>query len=443
MRQPDSEPEAQPRAFGLSSAVALVVANMIGAGVFTTSGFSLDSLGSRQWVMLAWGVAGLIAIAGAVSYGGLARHITESGGEYLFLSRCVHPLAGFVAGWVSLVAGFTGAIAASAITFATYAVPGRGDLEKPLAIAIIIVFGLIHAQVQRPGVVLQNLIVAAKLALVLFLLLFAAGHAGDWPGLTVQDVPAEPFSIFAFAGSLVWISFSFSGFNAAVYVASEVRDARRNVSRALWVGTLLVTVVYIALNAVFLYVPTPDAILQNKPVIADTTARALGGEQLALVVRIVICLALLSSVSSMIIAGPRVYAKMAGDGVFPALFRFRRGGAALAIGLQSVLAVGFVVVSELQDLLTYLGLVLSVSAAGTAASLFVLARREGPTFSAPGYPLVPAFYIVTTLVLAAMSIVHHVNTASAESVGKIVAAVGTLVLGCVIWLLTPRQRNAE
>jgi APA family basic amino acid/polyamine antiporter len=204
----------------LPTLIGLIVANMIGAGVFTTSGFALADLGSANRVMLAWAIGGTIALCGALSYGGLARHFTESGGEYLFLSRVMHPMAGFIAGWVSLLAGFTGAIAFAALAFETYISPliPFALPPKSLAIALIVIAALLHGARARAGVGVQNAVVFLKFALILIFIsaaIFAAKTFGS-----DAAVPVSPeFSLTAFAGSLVWISLSYSGFNAAVYVA--------------------------------------------------------------------------------------------------------------------------------------------------------------------------------------------------------------------------------
>jgi APA family basic amino acid/polyamine antiporter len=207
--------------------VGLIVANMIGAGVFTTSGFALADLGSANRVMLAWALGGIIALCGALSYGGLARRFTESGGEYLFLSRALHPLAGFIAGWVSLLAGFTGAIAFAALAFETYISPLLDFTLPPksLAIALIVTAALLHGARVGAGVGVQNVVVFLKFALII-IFIAAAIYAAKIIGADSVVPPAPEFSLTAFAGSLVWISLSYSGFNAAVYVAGETRDAQ-------------------------------------------------------------------------------------------------------------------------------------------------------------------------------------------------------------------------
>ena len=374
---------------GLPSLVALIIANMIGAGVFTTSGFALGDLGSPHRVFAAWVVGGVIALCGALSYGGLVRRMTESGGEYLFLSRLVHPVAGFIAGWVSLLAGFTGAIAFAARAFETYAFPTRPDWlpSGSAAAAMVLVAAFLHGIKVEAGAVAQNVVVAIKVTMLVVFLGFAASVAMT-QGMGAPPPPPQPFSLLAFAGSLVWISLSYSGFNAAVYVAGEAKDAQRNAPKALLVGTLIVTVLYIALNAAFVYLPPFSAVV-GKEDVAAAAAQAIGGSTAALAIRLVTVLALVTSVFSLVMAGPRVYARMADDGVFPAFFRFGGAGApTAAIFAQALLAVALIAFSDLRGLLSYLGFTLSLSGALTVASLFLIARREGRSaVNVWGYPV--------------------------------------------------------
>ena len=319
---PQTVSSGDRRHFGSGTLAALVVANMIGAGVFTTSGFTLADLGSSGRVLAAWVVGGAIAICGAIGYGALARRLTESGGEYLFLSRVLHPAAGFVAGWISLIAGFTGAIAFAAHAFESYVRPADSSLPPNLiAVAVIVVAAAVHAFRARAGAFGQNGVVAAKLLVLAGFVGFAVVKwAGDSPSWPVCD--PGPFSLSAFAGSLVWISLSYSGFNAAIYVAGEARDPARVVPRAMLRAALGVTFVYLALNLVFVgFVPYEDVV--GRPDVAFAAASSLLGDAGAQIVRAIVALSLLSSVSSMIMAGPRVFAKMADDGVFPAALKFR------------------------------------------------------------------------------------------------------------------------
>jgi APA family basic amino acid/polyamine antiporter len=426
-------PATGEKTLGFTSLVCLIIANMIGAGVFTTSGFALADLGTADRVMAAWVVGGVIALCGALSYAGLVRHITESGGEYLFLSRLIHPLAGFITGWVSLLAGFTGAIAFAARAFETYAFPTRPDWlpNGAAAAGMVMVAALLHGIKVQTGAAAQNFVVFLKVALLIGFLAFSASVA-----LSQGMAPAPaamPFSLTVFAGSLVWISLSYSGFNAAVYVAGEAKDAQRNAPKALIVGTLIVTVLYIALNAAFVYLPPFQAVVGQEAV-AAAAAQGIGGTPAALAIRFVTVLALITSVFSLVMAGPRVYARMADDGVFPSFFRFGGAGApTAAIMAQAALAILLIVVSDLRGLLSYLGFTLSVSAALTVASLFLIAKREGRAAVAVwGYPFTPAFYVLATLILAAL--------AGRRSPIELLTMIITLVSGSVVYYAFGLQR---
>jgi APA family basic amino acid/polyamine antiporter len=398
---------------------------MIGAGVFTTSGFTLTDLGSPGRVLAAWVVGGVIAICGAIGYGALARRLTESGGEYLFLSRVLHPAAGFVAGWISLIAGFTGAIAFAAHAFESYVRPADSPLPPhSIAIAAIVVAAAVHAVRARPGAFGQNGVVVVKLALLAGFVVFAvvkwAGGSQSWP--VCEPVP---FNLSAFAGTLVWISLSYSGFNAAVYVAGEARDPERTVPSAMLRATVAVTVVYLMLNLVFVgFVPCED--VMGRPDVAFAAASSLLGDAGAPIVRAIVALALLSSVSSMIMAGPRVFAQMADDGVFPGALKFRGKVPTAAILVQAALAILLVLVSDLRSLLGYLGLTLSLSAALTVTCLFVLRRRHGAgEVPVTGSIVLPAIYVIATLGLALLA-------ASRQPMEWLAAGV-TVASGLVVW----------
>ena len=209
---PQPAPGTTAKTLGFTSLVCLIIANMIGAGIFTTSGFALSDLGSADRVMAAWVVGGVIALCGALSYAGLVRYITESGGEYLFLSRLIHPLAGFITGWVSLLAGFTGAIAFAARAFETYAFPTRPDwLPNGVAAAgMVLVAAILHGVKVQVGALAQNIVVFLKVVLLIGFLAIAASVAMT-QGAAPAPPPEMPFSLAAFAGSLVWISLSYSG----------------------------------------------------------------------------------------------------------------------------------------------------------------------------------------------------------------------------------------
>lgn len=372
---------------------------MIGTGVFTTSGFLLADLKSPWLVLAAWGVGGLVATLGALSYGALARHMPESGGEYFFLSRTLHPAAGCAAGWVSLLVGFSAPLAASAFAFGQYARPWLPDGEPRWAgTVLMLVFAAIHAAHVQRGAWVQNAAVILKLFLIGFFAAYGLAHlrAQDLPG-----APDKPVSDFAIA--LVWVSFSYSGWNAAIYIGGEVRDPERNLPLSLLLGTGLVTVLYLALNAVFVFATAP-AQLAGKLEVAHLAAEALGGPTLARAVSALVALVLISSVSSLLMAGPRVSAQMARDGFLPRRLAPTSGPPRAAILLHTLVALLMLWTATYEQLLTAIGFTLSLCTAATVVGLIRLRRREGPQLRVPGWPVVPllflAFVVFMTGVIA-------------------------------------------
>ena len=252
---------APKRSLGLGSATTLVAASMIGVGVYTTSGYTLAALGDPSLVVAAWIVGGLIAICGALGYSSLAEKFTESGGEYLFLSKTLHPVAGLMAGWVSLLAGFTGAIAIASLGLESYLRPLLSAENLPdgsIAISSVLLVAIMHTIGVRSAARTQDFFVVVKMVLIAGFITYAIMNLTNWAGGKNESIPttatASP-SILEFAKQLVYISFSFAGFNAAIYISSEIQSPKRNVPRAMIGGTLVVTLIYIALNVIFVYAP--------------------------------------------------------------------------------------------------------------------------------------------------------------------------------------------
>ena len=396
---------------------------MVGAGVYTTSGFALADLGDPWWVLAAWAVGGVVALCGAASYGGLAGHFTASGGEYLFLSRTFGPAAGFLAGWVSLLAGFTGAAAFAAAAFAAHVpLPGAGYV-------LIAGCTALHLVRVRPGAGVQNALVAVKLLALATLVVWGC-TATDWPA--AGAVGAAP-SAAAFATTVMWVSLSYSGFNAAVYLTDEVRAPARTVPRALLLGTLLVTALYLALNAVFVLAVPAEAVAGREDV-AVAAAQALGGAGVATAVRCVIALSLATSVSALILTGPRVYAAMAADGLLPRAFAFRGEAPRGAVAVQGALAAAVLGAGTLRQLLSYLGVSLAVTAAVAVAGVFVV-RRRGGAVPVPLYPLPPLVFLVGTAAFATLTLVRQPAQA--------LAAAATLASGLVAYRLAGRKASAR
>jgi len=396
----DEQPDAPlPRRLGAWTGTLLVVASMIGTGVFTTSGILLAAFDSPTAVLACWAIGGLLALTGALSYAELAAALPHNGGEFLFLSRIFHPAVGFVAGAASLIVGFAAPIAASAIAFSYYidrVFPGApGPL---LAIALIVGLSFIHAWRVDAGSRFQNGFTAGKIVLIV---LFIA--AGLWQGDTNLAFRATDSSLGAtlssagFAVGLVLVSFAYTGWNASVYIAGELDNPQRSLPLSLTAGTLLVTVLYLLLNVVFLSA-APTAELTGVIEIGHVAAVGLFGESAARVLSALIAAGLISTIGAFIMTGPRVLEAM--GAAFPRLgvLTGRRAGRGPAgpIVLQAAIALVMILTSSFEALLTYIGFTLSLFAMLTIIGLFVLRVRE-PDLPRPyrvwGYPVTPLLAI--------------------------------------------------
>jgi len=427
--------------FGLWTLVALVVGNAVGAGIYTTSGFSLADLGRPEWVVLAWIVAGLIALSGALSYGMLSQRLTESGGEYLFLSRSIHPVAGFIAGWISLLAGFPGAIAFAASAFESYLRNALNNVEAitifaedSLAVTIILLAGLVHIVRVRAGARTHEYIVAVMIIVLLFVIAIGGLKAAALMPQLNGTLSHESFSLFAFANSLVWISLSYSGFNAAAYVAGEVHKPEVTVMRGMMIGTLGTMFLCVTLNAIMMF-GVPATLTSGQANIATISAQFLGGDTAKRSMELVIAVSLLTSITAMVLAGPRVYAKMAEDGALPRIFAAKVGEPPRAsIVLQVVLAIMLVLVSDLRGLLSYLGLTLSLCLALAVSSLFVRHLRMGEKPQSVWYPFAPAVFVTSTVLFATLSAIDQPI--------KLLAVLPTIGLGVAAYFVSKRMNRA-
>ena len=390
------------RSLGLVSATALVVASMIGTGVFTTTGFLLADLKSPWPVLGVWLAGGVLAALGALSYGALARRLPESGGEYYFLSRTLHPSLGYIAGWISLLVGFSAPLAAAAMAFGTYAGPWFPRVgPQSLGTVLILVFSALHAANVRAGAWVQNIAVLLKVILILG---FVGAAAGRLVATRLPPLQSAPLPLLGV--SLVWVSFSYAGWNAASYVGSEVINPERNLPCSLLLGTTIVTLLYLALNAVFVFA-APVEQLAGKLQIGRVAATALGGPSWGNLVSALVALVLVSSVSAQIMAGPRVYARMAEDRYLPAWLATRDGPPINAILLQGALALALLWSSTFDQLLTYIGFTLGLSTAATVVGLIRLRLQEGSQLRIPGWPWVPGLFLVVTVAITGFAIARR------------------------------------
>lgn len=371
----DAQPAPPGERLGLWSGVGLVVANMIGAGVFLSAGFMAQEMGPGL-IMLAWVVGTVIALAGTQAYGAVARAVPRSGGEYRYLSELLHPYLGYLAGWASLLVGFSAPIAVSAVAAGHYAATLAPVAPLVTGTAVIVLLTALHAGGFSLSRGTQDLLVACKAALLLgFVLLGLAHAAGRWPEWTPPSPAESPLA--AFAGSLFFVAFAFAGWNAAVYAAEEFADPRRDVPRAMLIGCLAVAALYLAINWVFVSTLSPE---QASVVLAYESKRiTLGhlvmtdllGTRGGQAMSVLTIVAFVSSASAMIFVGPRVYAAMARDGLLPRVFAGAGARPPMAsIVLQGALALLLLYTHRLQQMLANVGAILTLFAALVALSLF-------------------------------------------------------------------------
>ncbi len=435
-------PAASPRQIGTPAAAMVVVACMIGTGVFTTTGLLVRDLRSPATVLAAWAVGGLLALCGALSYAELAAALPRNGGEYQLLGRIYHPAVGFAAGIVSLVVGFSAPLAASALAFGHYlSAVAPGVPPAAAAVAVVVAGTALHAIHVRWGSRVQTAVTILELALVLAFVAAAAGR-GEPSRLLQPGASPAALGSPAFAVALVYVSYAYFGWNGAVYLAGEVRDPARALPRALVLGSSVVVVLYMALNAVFLSAAPWDE-LAGVVEVGHVAAVRLLGPGAGRVLSGLVALVLASSVGAMLMAGPRVYEAMGRD--HPALAvlarRTRSGGPAVAAGLQAALAVALIATSSFGALLAYVGFTLSLVAGLTVLGVLVLRRRE-PSLPRPyrtwGYPATPLLFVA----LCAWMVVHAV----AARPGSSWAGLATIAAGLVLHALLrgrggPAQRE--
>jgi len=449
------------RRLGAFPATNIVVANMIGAGIFTTSGLLMDQLGDARLLLVLWLAGGALALLGALCYGELGAALPRAGGEYAYLAELFHPLLGFLTGWVSFFVGFSAPLAASALGVSEYlgrAWPqllGVGDpglVKKAVAILVIGALAAVHLRGVEFGARVQNVLTVGKIALIAGLI--AAGFAlgrGDLAHFG-SAAAASAVSVTAGAGatapagfpgwqavglSLMWIMFAYSGWNAAAYVGSEIRDPARGLPRSLLVGTGIVTLLYLGLNLLYVYA-LPPAEMRGVIAIGGAAASRLFGGAAETIVSALIAFALVSSVSALILLGPRVYYAMARDGyLFKAVARVDPVTRAptTAIAVQCLIAAVMVLTGTFDQILTYMGFCLGIFPVVAVAGVVMLRRAGTLPFRMPWYPLPPLLYAAVSV---AMLVLAYVERPVESSI-----AVVTVLAGIPFYLMAARARGAR
>ncbi len=444
------------RRLGPIDAAAIVVSNVIGGGIFFVPIIIAALVPSPGLMIGVWLAGGALAFAGAMAYAELAALRPHAGGEYVYLREAYGRLPAFLTGWTSFVAGFAGAIAASAVALADYVgrfAPAASDttplMTIPLpwvplvvspraivALAAIAALSFVHVRGLGPGRLVQNLLAGLKVSFLLFFIAagFSVGH-GSFARAATGAVSATGWLL-----ALVPVMFSYSGWNAAAYVAEEVRHPGRNVPLALGLGTVAVVLIYVALNLLYLYaMPLADLAGLEGGRLVDTAAERLFGFVAGNVLAIFTIISIAASISAMVLAGPRVYYAMARDGLFlqaAEKVHPQYRSPAVAIAAQGVWSGVLVLSGTLSQLVTYTGFAVILFSAIAVAAVFVLRRRhptESRPFKAWGYPAAPAAFVLASFVIVVNEIWKNPGTSGAG-----LAIIG---LGVPVYFLVGLRRS--
>lgn len=429
------------RLVGLVTASSLVMANMVGTGVFTSLGYQAIGIKSSFVLLFLWFVGGIYALCGALCYGELAAAMPRSGGEYQYLSKIYHPAVGFLSGWVSATVGFAAPIALAAIAFGQYInvvfsfVPAQG-----IALVAVIAISLIHTSNLKVGSKFQDSFTILKIILILILIICGFLLADPQPLDLIpnQDNIREIFTS-AFAISLAYVTYSYSGWNAAIYLGGEIKNPEKNLPRSLLIGTAIVMVLYLLLNLVFLYATPFSAIeaLEDKEKIAALAAEYIFGPIGGKIISLLIAFGLISTISAMVWAGPRVTQVIGEDIPFFKVLGSKnsRGIPVYAILLQLVIVLLLVITSSFDAVVTYLEFTLTLSSFFTVLGLFVHRWRYSNVprpYHTWGYPLTPIVFLGISLWILVFIFIGRPTQSLAGLV--------TILLGLPVYLLAFRKK---
>jgi APA family basic amino acid/polyamine antiporter len=445
------------RSAGPFFAICLIIANVIGSGIYTTPGFLARDLQTPIAVLTIWVIGAVLAFAGALSYGELGAMFPEAGGEYVYLREAFGPMFGFLTGWASFFAGFAAPIGAATIGFAAYlshffpsASPdhilwntsiGRWSVQisaaQIIALAVLWILSVSHITGVRRGGRLQIALTVVKVAAIVgFIVAGMCLGKGDWTNFhsTAGMFPQNVFTNGAV--SLIFVLFSFSGWNAAAYIAGEIREPRKTLPLALITGTAVVTLIYLCLNLLFIYalgVQGMNGVLQ----VGEKASLALFGPAATHIVAAMMALSILASASAMIVAGPRVYFAMAADGVFfKSIGRLHTtyGSPGAAIIWQAAWVSVLIVSSTFEPLIVYSGFVLVIFSALAVTAVLVLRLRRPQLprpFRVPFYPWTPLLFIAFSLWI----LTYTLQSRPAESL----LGIATVLLGLPLYFYWRRN----
>lgn len=390
------------RAIGLSTALAVIISNMVGTGVFTSLGFQVAGTQTGFALLALWVIGGLVALAGALSYAELGVAYPQSGGEYVYLGRTYTPLVGFLGGWISMTVGFAAPIALAALAFGRYAAAVVDVSPLAASFGVLAAVVAVHAADLRLARRFQVTMTTVEVVLIAAFVMAGLRYPAPEPigfgpsGAALREI-AEP----AFAVSLIYVSYAFSGWNAAGYIAGEITRPGRTIPLALAGGTVFVALLYLLLNWTFLRT-IPLERLDGVVEVGALSAQAMLGGGGARMMSGMIALLLVATISAMVLAGSRVTEAVARDlgrlGVIGQ--RTATGVPRNAILLQAGLTLALLLTGSVEQVMTYAGFTLNIGTLLAVAGVFLLRRRQPDLalpYRVPGYPLVPAFFMAASL----------------------------------------------
>ncbi len=399
---------------------------MIGTGVFTSLGFQLQDVTNTWSILFLWTLGGVMAIIGAFCYAEIGSAINKSGGEYIFLSKLFNPLVGYLSGWISLTVGFAAPVALAAMALGAYLGNVLQVNNTLLAISVIVLISVIHSFSLNVSSKFQSYASWFKVLLILILILIGLYYPQGDSALNFSDSWTMEIVTPSFAIAFVYVTYSYTGWNAAAYIIEEIDKPRINLPKALLRGTLLVTLLYVFMQFVFLKHGTLDD-LKGQLDIGHVYATNLFGSQGSKTINILISFFLISSISAMIWVGPRVSMAMSKD--FK-LWRFLKREnknklPVAAVWLQALLSITYVLTGTFESVLLYCGFILQLSAALTVSGVFILRKKEHVStgFKAPFYPLLPVAFILFSLWILAYLII---DKPMESMVGLLILAIGVL-----------------
>ena len=392
--------------FSPVTVASIVIANMIGTGVFATLGYQLVDIQSGFVIMCLWVLGGVVAVCGALCYAELGARLPRSGGEYNFLGQIYHPLAGFISGWISATVGFAAPTALAAITFGAYLSSVFPSLPPLLlATALVVILSLVHATSHRNSAGLQNIFTLAKIIVILVFSVTTLIAVDSFQPISFAPAPTDIGAITSgtFAVALIYVGYAYSGWNSATYLIGEIHNPARTLPTVLAVGTGLVMLLYLLLNSVFLLAAPIDA-LAGQLEVGYIAASYAFGDTGAAIVGVTLSLLLISTVSAMIVAAPRVLQVVGED--YP-IVRYlsgvnRHSIPSRAILIQSTIALIFMWSASFESILVFSGTTMALNALFAVIGLVVLRERESdssdarPIFRVPAYPLPPLIFIGVT-----------------------------------------------